>query len=48
MRTVTPLQAGAPMRRSGNTLTVFRKPAGGGWMISRDANMLTVESSATA
>lgn len=41
---VTPLQAGAPVRRSGNTLTIFHKQADGNWVLARDANMLTVES----
>jgi uncharacterized protein (TIGR02246 family) len=38
--TITPLPAGVPMRRSGNTLTVLRKEADGRWVVFRDANML--------
>src|SRR4051794_7856705 len=37
--TMTPA-SGAPMRRSGNTLTVFRRLADGRWVLARDANML--------
>ncbi len=41
---VTP-QSGGPMkRRSGFTLTILRKQPDGRWVISRDANMLTLES----
>lgn len=43
----TPLQGGSPTQRSGYTLTIFRKQADGSWVLARDANMLTVESSAT-
>src|SRR5262249_61821915 len=46
--TVTPLQAGTPVCRSGYTLTIFRKQADGSWVLTRDANMLTVEPSASA
>jgi uncharacterized protein (TIGR02246 family) len=42
--TMTPLQAGSPMRRKGHTLTVLRKKSDGAWVVSRDANMLTPES----
>jgi uncharacterized protein (TIGR02246 family) len=45
--TLTPLQAGAPVRRSGYTLTIFRRQADGAWVLARDANMLTVEPTAT-
>jgi len=41
---VTPLQSGAPMRRSGYTLTIFRKQADGRWVLFRDANLLTPEA----
>ena len=41
---VTPLQGGAPMRRSGYTLTIFRKQADGRWVLFRDANLLTPEA----
>lgn len=46
--TVTPLQAGSPMRRAGNTLTLLRKQSDGAWVIFRDANMLTAKPPATA
>jgi len=42
--TATPLLAGTPIRRSGYTLSVLRKPPGGNWVLIRDANMLTVEN----
>jgi len=45
---ITPLQSGSPVRRSGNTLTIFRKQSNGAWVLARDANMLTVEPSVTA
>jgi len=38
---MTPLTGGPANRRSGNTLTVWRKNADGHWQISRDANLLT-------
>lgn len=41
--TVTPLSQGLPVRRSGNTLSILRKQADAGWVIVRDANMLTPE-----
>jgi uncharacterized protein (TIGR02246 family) len=31
---------GVPARRSGYTLSVFRKQPGGAWVLSRDANLL--------
>jgi uncharacterized protein (TIGR02246 family) len=42
--TVTPGAGGAPMRRSGYTLTILTKKPDGAWVISRDANLLTTES----
>lgn len=36
---VTPAGATDPIKRSGHTLTVFRK-VGGRWLLSRDANLL--------
>lgn len=39
--TVTPLPDGAPKRRAGNILSVFRREADGRWVLFRDANMLT-------
>ena len=38
--TVTP-PGGAPVRRSGFTLTVLRKGADGRWLLARDANLVT-------
>jgi uncharacterized protein (TIGR02246 family) len=38
--TTTP-NSGAPMRRSGYTLTIFRKEHDGRWRLARDANMLS-------
>jgi len=37
---IVPLSGGAPMKRTGYTLTVLRKNAAGQWQISRDANLL--------
>lgn len=31
---------GAPLRRSGYTLTILRKEADGQWRLARDANLL--------
>jgi uncharacterized protein (TIGR02246 family) len=39
--TITPPE-GAPVRRAGYTLTLYRKGADGRWRLSRDANLLTV------
>jgi uncharacterized protein (TIGR02246 family) len=41
--TVTP-PPGTPVRRSGYTLTLFRKGTDGCWRLARDANLLTVRS----
>ncbi|HEY0847111.1 MAG TPA: SgcJ/EcaC family oxidoreductase [Noviherbaspirillum sp.] len=41
--TVTPHSEGLPVRRSGNTLSILRKHPEAGWVIVRDANMLTPE-----
>jgi uncharacterized protein (TIGR02246 family) len=41
--TMTPLQGGSVMRRSGYTLTIMRKESDGRWVLYRDANMLTAE-----
>ncbi len=38
--TMTPIVGGAPMTRTGPTLTIFKKLSNGRWAISRDANML--------
>jgi uncharacterized protein (TIGR02246 family) len=45
--TLTPLQGGSIMRRSGYTLTILRKEPDGRWVLYRDANMLTPEHSNT-
>jgi uncharacterized protein (TIGR02246 family) len=37
--TMTP-PGGRPLRRSGYTLTLFRKEPGGRWLLARDANLL--------
>ncbi len=42
---ITPLQSGSPMRRTGDVLTILHKQAEGGWAIARDANLLVVEPS---
>jgi uncharacterized protein (TIGR02246 family) len=41
--TVTP-PAGEPVRRSGYTLTLYRKGNDGRWRLARDANLLTLRS----
>ena len=43
--TMTPLQGGSSMHRSGYTLTIMRKEPDGHWVLYRDANMLTPEQS---
>jgi ketosteroid isomerase-like protein len=35
--------SGAPVRRSGYTLTILRKERDGRWRLARDANLLTAE-----
>jgi uncharacterized protein (TIGR02246 family) len=42
--TVTPLQGGTPQRRTGYTLTILRKNPDGKWVVFRDANLLSAES----
>ena len=42
--TMTPLQGGASMRRSGYTLTIMRKEPDGRWVLYRDANMLAPDA----
>lgn len=42
--TMTPKDGGKPIRRAGHTLSILRKSADGTWLLSRDANMLTVQS----
>jgi len=41
--TATPLDGGAPVRRTGYTLTILRKEADGRWRLARDANLLAPE-----
>jgi uncharacterized protein (TIGR02246 family) len=38
--TITPANGGAPQKREGNILTVFRKEPDGRWVLFRDANLL--------
>ena len=40
--TITPREGAAPIRRAGYTLTLFRRTPNGNWLLSRDANMMTV------
>jgi uncharacterized protein (TIGR02246 family) len=42
---MTPKDGGKPIRRAGHTLSILRKSADGSWLLSRDANMLTVQPS---
>ena len=42
--TTTTLDSGLPKYRTGYTLTVLRKTRTGAWVVTRDANMLSVES----
>ena len=39
--TMTP-SGGKPVRRAGYTLTILRKQSDGRWLLSRDANLLSV------
>jgi uncharacterized protein (TIGR02246 family) len=41
---MTPAGGGAAARRSGNTLSIFKRLPDGRWVLARDANLLTVES----
>lgn len=38
--TLTPLQAGDPVHRTGHVLSVLRRQHDGAWVIARDANLL--------
>ena len=38
--TMTPPGVGAPLRRSGHTLTILRKEPDGRWLVARDASPL--------
>jgi uncharacterized protein (TIGR02246 family) len=40
---ITPRSGGPTTRRSGSTLSIFRRAADGRWLLSRDANLLTPE-----
>jgi uncharacterized protein (TIGR02246 family) len=40
MRVTATPAGGAPMRRAGNTLTIFRREPDGRWVLTRDANLL--------
>ena len=40
---MTPRSGGPTVRRSGPTLTIFRRLADGRWVLARDANMLSRE-----
>jgi len=40
---MTPADGGEPVRRSGNTLSIFRRLPDGRWVLARDANLLTAE-----
>jgi len=42
--TMTPPGGGAPLRRSGHTLTILRKEPDGRWLVARDANLLVPQS----
>jgi uncharacterized protein (TIGR02246 family) len=42
---MTPVAGGKTLRRSGPVLSIFRRLDGGRWVLSRDANLLTVEES---
>ena len=41
--TMTP-PGGAPLRRSGHTLTILRKEPDGRWLVARDANLLVPQA----
>jgi uncharacterized protein (TIGR02246 family) len=43
--TMTPTAGGKPLRRTGPTLSIFRRLGDGRWVLIRDANLLTVEES---
>jgi uncharacterized protein (TIGR02246 family) len=42
--TMTPPGGGAPLRRSGHTLTILRKEPDGRWRVARDANLLVPQA----
>ena len=39
---MTPVGGGATLRRSGPVLSIFRQQSDGRWLLSRDANLLSV------
>jgi uncharacterized protein (TIGR02246 family) len=39
--TMTPIEGGPSLRRSGPTLSIFRRGGDGRWVLTRDANLLT-------
>jgi uncharacterized protein (TIGR02246 family) len=41
--TMTSPDGGAPIHRSGYTLTILRKESDGQWRLARDANLLTIK-----
>lgn len=41
---MTPLAGGETSKRSGNALSIFHRQADGSWQLTRDANLLTVQS----
>ena len=43
--TATPVNGGAPVRRTGYTLTILRKEADGRWRLARDANLMATDAS---
>ena len=42
---MTPVTGGPTVRRSGNTLSIFRRASDGRWQLARDANLLTIDRS---
>ena len=42
--TMTPRDGGAPLRRSGYTLTILHKGPDGRWLVARDANLLAPQA----
>jgi uncharacterized protein (TIGR02246 family) len=45
--TTTPLDGTPPQRRNGYTLTILRKTRLGAWVLTRDANMLSVDKASS-
>ncbi|HSY72285.1 MAG TPA: SgcJ/EcaC family oxidoreductase [Alloacidobacterium sp.] len=42
--TITPRGGGVPIKRTGYTLTILRKQPDGRWLLARDANLLTADT----